>query len=38
MFFSGNREKLLTKIKMPVQGIINDRITSGVAFFLCENE
>jgi len=23
---------------MPVVGILNDRITSGVAFFICENE
>jgi hypothetical protein len=38
VFFSGNREKLLTKIKLFNQGLVSDRITAGVAIFLTEND
>ncbi|KAL4440929.1 hypothetical protein ABPG74_009342 [Tetrahymena malaccensis] len=37
IFSSSQREKLVAKIKIPVQGSLNDRIIAGVAFVLQNN-
>jgi len=38
VYASGNREKMLTKLKIPNTGDPNDRIIGGVAICLADDE
>lgn len=38
LYFSGDREKLLMKVKFPISGFLNDKIIAGAALFLNEND